>query len=114
MTRISVWKDATTMNQMSEGFGTGCIKYQVMSFPFPVTQSMFLNSAKIGQERSWLLKGGWKRQLSAPGVKRPIPVEKGLINFTLRYPCCSEAMALLRSVGQKALTQVWILPGLLA
>lgn len=37
------------MKQMSEGFGAGCIKHQVMSFPFPVTQSLFLNSAKIGK-----------------------------------------------------------------
>lgn len=74
---ISVGKDAAPMNRRSEGFGTGCIKYQVMSFPFPVTQSAFLNSARIGQERSWLLKGGWERQLSAPGVERPKPEEAG-------------------------------------
>lgn len=87
---------------MSEGFGAGCTEYQVTSFPFLVAQPMFLNSAKTGQERSRLLKGGWKRQLNVPGVERPNPGEAGLINFTLRYPRFSEAGALLRSVRQRA------------
>lgn len=102
------------MKWMSEGFGTGCIKYQVMSFPFPDAQSTFLNSAKIGQEWSWLLKGGWRRQLSAPGVKRPNPVETELINFALRYPRCSRPWFYWGVWDRRLLTQGWILPGLLA
>lgn len=64
-----------------------------MSFPFPVTRSVFLNSVKIGKSQAGYESKTWKRQLSTLRVKRLTPVETQIVNFTHRYFCSSEAVA---------------------
>lgn len=74
-----------------------------MSFPFPVTCSVFLNSVKIGKSQAGYESKAWKRQLSTLRVKRLTPVETQIVNFTHKYSCSSEAVAQAeQSAGRRA------------